>query len=96
MTRPPRTRRPYRSTTEPTWTGIAASTAVVVAVPVLLWIAANPLAGGAGLALAAGVALTGRRALRLHRCLQDCGGFAVDLADDVRVCVARPGATEAC
>ena len=96
MRRPSRLPRRHRTTTDQTWQGIIATTAAVLAVPALLWAAANPLV--AGLALSAGVGLVrgGRRAHRLRRCLANCGGFAVELAGDVWVSVTRQDAGTAC
>lgn len=96
MSRPPRDPRQYRTTTEPTWEGIIITTAVVLAVPLAFWLASHPFAGGAVLAAGAGVVLGGRRALRLRRCLEECGGFAVDLGGDVRVRVSRTETSTAC
>lgn len=93
MRRPPEDPRRYRRPAEPTWTGIAATSVLVLAVPVVLWAASNPLASAAALAAGVGLVAGGRRALRLGRCLAECGGFAVDLAGDVRLCVTRDGAT---
>ena len=96
MRRPSRLPRRHRTTTDPTWQGIIATTAVVLAVPALLWAAANPLVAGLALSAGVGVVRGGRRALRLRRCLADCGGFAVALAGNVRVCVTRQDAETAC
>jgi len=96
MRRPSRNPRRYRTTTEPTWQGIIATTLVVLVVPVALWVASNPLAGGATLAAGTGLAVAGRRAVRLGRCLANCGGVTVDLVGDLRVCVTRRDAPGAC
>lgn len=96
MTRPSRDPRQYRTPTEPTWSGIIVSTAVMLAIPLLLWIVSHPLAGAAVLTAGAGVVRGGSHAVRLRRCLHECGAFAFDLTDDVRVCVTREGTTSAC
>ena len=96
MRRPSHNPRRYRTTTDPTWRGIIATTLVVLAVPVALWVASNPLAGGAALGAGAGFAVAVRRAVRLGRCLADCGGVAVDLVGDRRVCITRRDAAGGC
>lgn len=97
MSRPPYDPRLDRRTTdEPTLRGILATTAVVLSVPLLLWAAANPLAATLSLAVATGAAVAVRRAVRLRRCLAECGGVAVDLWGDRRLCIARQGSDPTC
>lgn len=95
------TRRPpnpkYRPRPKnPTWRNIVAAYAVVAAVPVLFWVASNPLAGGVGIAAALALRAGARRGAKLRRCLRDCEGFAVDLGERLRVTVTRPPANECC
>ena len=80
----------------PTWRSILAAYAVVAAVPVLFWAVSNPLSAVAGLAIVAGLRIGARRVADLVRCLRDCGEFAVDLGESVRVTVTRPPANECC
>ena len=95
MKRPPGSR--YRTVSkDPTWRSILAAYAVVAAVPVLFWAVSNPLSAVAALALVAGLRVGARRVADLVRCLRDCGGFAVDLGESVRVTVTRPPANECC
>lgn len=88
--------RRSRRRPEPTWGGIVAAYAIVAAVPLLLWVATRPVAGAAALAAAGGLAVGTRRLLRLRRCLNDCGGFAVDLVGDVQVRVTREACAADC
>jgi hypothetical protein len=74
---------------EPTLQSIVAAYAVAVAVPVLLWVGSNPLAGAATLAVIAGLVTTVRRAVRLVRCFYDCRGLAFDLGGRVRITIAQ-------
>lgn len=69
---------------------------MVLAIPVVLWAASNPVASAAVVVTGGGLAIGTRGALRFRRCLYECGGFAVDMTDDVRVCVTRESATAAC
>jgi len=80
----------------PTWRNVLASYALVAAIPVLLWVASNPLAGGIGLAAVLVLRAGARRGADLVRCLRDCGGFAIDLGENVRISVTRPPANECC
>ena len=79
--------------TRPTWRSVLASYALVAAVPLLLWAAVHPLAGGVILAGAVGLAVAARRALGLLRCFRDCPGFAV-VAGPVRIAVTPARADE--
>jgi len=93
MFRPPLVPRQHRIDEKPTLRGVLASLVVVAAIPLLFWTATHPLAGAVTLAAVVGLAIVVLRALRLLRCLVECGGFAVDLGDAVRIRVTRP---EAC
>ena len=88
--------RRSRRRPEPTWSGIVAAYASVAAVPLLLWVATRPVVGATALAAAGGLVVGARRLLRLRRCLNDCGGFAVDLVGDVRVLVTREACAPDC
>lgn len=88
--------RAARRPTDPTWQRILATTAVVLAVPVALWAASDPLAASLALSTTAALGVAGRRARRLHRCLAECGGVTVALVGDLRVCVTRDGTERAC
>jgi len=95
MTRPPDPR--FRSRPKnPSWQDVLVSYALVAAVPVLFWVASNPLAGVVGLAAALALRAGARRGAALVRCLRDCGEFAVDLGEALRVTVTRPPADECC
>jgi hypothetical protein len=85
-----------RRPTDPTWQGIIVTTAVVLLIPLLLWAASNTLAATMALATASGIAVGGRRARRLRRCLAACGGFTLEPVGDLRVRVTRGDAAENC
>lgn len=55
------------------------SYAMVIAVPLLLWVVANPLPRTVFLAVFASVSIGGFRAYRMIRCFYNCGGFVLDL-----------------
>lgn len=63
---------------------------LLAAVPAGLWVAANPVTGGAIVAIGV-VALLGARHVRgLVRCLVVCRQLTVDLGGVVEVTVTRP------
>lgn len=83
--------RTDREDKEPTWQRIFIRIAIVAAVPLLLWIANQPIVGTAAVASGGVLVLATRRGLTLVQCLRDCGGFRVEVGSNVHVCVARPG-----
>lgn len=96
MYRPPLAPRTRPAPAEPTWRAILATYATVAAVPVLLWLAARPLAGGVALAVAAGLLVGAGRARRLTRCVRQCRGIAFDLVGAVRITVTWDTADDPC
>lgn len=95
--RPHRPRTPTRAGGPPldlSWRDVIASYGLLLAVPVLLWVASEPLVGTLAVATAAVAVAVGRRVHRLVRCLRDCGGFVVDLGRTTRICVTSQRATE--
>lgn len=80
----------------PTWTHILASYAMAAAIPLLLWVASQPLAGTAALASAAGLVVVARRARELIRCFHECRGFAFDLGENVRITVSQIADDDPC
>jgi len=75
---------------EYTWKSILLAYAALGAVPLLLWTLHRPLAGVLAITALAGLVAAGRPAARLARCFRNCGGFAVDLGDRVRISVSQP------
>lgn len=94
MSSPPPDPRASPVPDEPTWRAILVSYAVMVAIPLALWAVSQPVAGTVALAGLAGLFVGARRAHGLVRCLSDCGGFAVDLGDAIRVTVVQSSADE--
>lgn len=74
---------------DPTWRAVLVSYAAMVAIPLALWVGSQPLVRGVALAGVVGALVGARRALELLRCLSECGGFALDLGETVRITVAR-------
>lgn len=81
---------------DPTWHQVAQTYLLALAVPVLLWTLANPVAGTALVSVVGvtGVAMT--RVASLAACLRDCGGFVLEVGDVARVTVTQSPAEEAC
>lgn len=79
---------------DPSWRGLFASYLLIPAVPLFLWVLADPLGRTAALAGAAGVLVGLRHATRVARCLQVCGEFTVDLVGGITVTVTRGPADE--
>lgn len=94
MSIPPSDPRASPVPDEPTWRAVLASFAAMAAIPFALWAVSQPIAGTVALAGIAGLFVGTRRAYGLVRCLSDCGGFAVDLGDAIRVTVVRTPADE--
>jgi len=86
----PRPTRSGRPLPAPTWRRIAASYALVLAIPVALWVVSHPVTGVTALAALALLGHTARRLVTLGRCLRACGGFTVE-AGPLQVCVTRSG-----
>lgn len=70
-----------------TWRRVAASYAMMAAIPLLLWAVSAPLTAGALAAGGAGAVAATKRARRLARCVEECRGLAVDLPGTVDVTV---------
>lgn len=87
MIRPPIDLR-YRSTSrQHGQQSLLVSYAMVLAVPLLLWVIADPLPRTVFLTAFASLVIGTRRAYRLLRCFHDCGGFVLDLGDTARITV---------
>ena len=82
---------PYNRTIfrQTTWRGIFTLSAMVAAVPLLLWGVSQPLAGAAVLAAAGVLSVAVRHARRLVRCFYDCPGLEFDLGGRVRITIAQ-------
>lgn len=89
MLRPPLDPRDCPLIEQPTWRSILVSYALVAAVPLLLWVISQPLAGTVTLGTIAGLFVGGRRAYKLTRCFYDCQGFTFDLGGKVQITVAQ-------
>ena len=96
MYRPPSDPRDRPRIERPTWQQVLLSYAMVAALPVLLWVASEPLVGTAAIATAGGLFVGGRRAHALVRCFDDCEEFAFDLGGRARVTVRQLPADEVC
>ena len=96
MYEPPPTTTDRSPETQLTWRSILAAYAVAAAVPLALWIAANPLAGVVALAAIASLAVGVLRAVRAGHCLATCRKLTFDLVGGVRVTIARPHTNDAC
>lgn len=93
MQKPPYDPRFAHTPDQPTWTGLAASLAMVPAVVLALWVLASPLVRtGLLVAVAVLVVATGRAA-RLAWCVQTCRELTLDLAGGIEVTVTRAGTT---
>lgn len=78
------------------WDHVLVSYAMVAAIPALLWLASNPLAGGATALAVAGVAVGARRAATLVRYCEECRRLAVDVGDTATITVTRRPVDDAC
>jgi hypothetical protein len=96
MFTPPPDGRQHAPVTEPTAQSILVSYLLMAAIPLTLWVVSHPLVGVAGLVTALGVGLTARRAASLVRCISECGGFAVDLGERVRITVSQTRTDDVC
>ncbi|NHN40714.1 hypothetical protein G9C85_03565 [Halorubellus sp. JP-L1] len=85
----PRDRHTYRN---PTWRGVLVAYGLLAAVPASLWLLTHPLLGAVAVAAFGGLSVASHRTLELYRCVQTCGGFALDLGDSVQICVGQPAA----
>ncbi|QLG29170.1 hypothetical protein HUG10_17260 [Halorarum halophilum] len=65
------------------------SYATIAAIPILLWVGSQPLAGAAMLAAVVGLLVGVRRAHRLVRCVHECRALTFDLGGEVRITVAQ-------
>ncbi|WP_227373662.1 hypothetical protein [Haladaptatus halobius] len=79
---------------QPTWRSIIVSYALMAAIPLLLWIVSQPLAGTVTLAGIAGLLVGGRRVYRLIRCFYDCQRFTFNLGGKAQITVAQIHADE--
>lgn len=62
---------------------------MLAAVPLALWVVANPLVGAVAVGAIAGLVAVGPRVVWLARCLATCRRLTVALGSDVRVTVTR-------
>lgn len=69
---------------------------MVLAVPLLLWVISQPLAGAVVLSSGIGLLVGVRRASRLIRCFSDCDGFAFDLGGRIRISIRQPHVDDVC
>lgn len=72
-----------------TWRGIFTLSAMVAAVPLLLWGVSQPLAGVSVLVTTGGLFITVRHARRLVRCFYDCQGLEFNLGGRVWITIAQ-------
>lgn len=96
MFRGPRDPRYIDVPTETSWQSLAVCYTLLATAVLLLWSATNPLAGAAVVTGAVGLVVATRKAAPLVRCLAECGGFVLDVTDDLQVCVVRPSADGPC
>lgn len=96
MYRGQRDTRYTKEPNDPSWRTLAVCYALMAATLLALWSTTNPLAGAAVLTSAAVLLVGTRKAVPLVRCLADCGGFVLDVTDDLQICVVRPSADGPC
>lgn len=96
MYRGPRDSRYLEVPTETSWRSLVVCYALMPTTLLLLWSVTNPLAGAAAITGAVGLFVGSRKAVPLVRCLAECGGFVLDVTDDLQLCVVRPGADGPC
>lgn len=96
MYRGPRGSRHVEVPTGTSWQSLAVCYALLATTMLLLWSATNPLAGTAVVTGAVGLVVGTRKAAPLVRCLTECGGFVLDVTDDLQLCVVRPSADGPC
>lgn len=82
--------------TETSWRSLAAWYGLLAAAVLLLYTMSNPLAGATVVAGALGLVVATPKTVPLVRRLADCGGFVLDVTDDLQVCVVRPSADGPC
>jgi hypothetical protein len=93
---PPSDGREHLSVTDPTVESIAVSYLLMAAIPLSMWAVSHPLDGAVLLAIGAVAAVGTRRAAELAQCLSECGGFALDVGETLRITVTRRRADDAC
>lgn len=81
---------------QPTWDTVLLSYAMVAAIPVVLWIAANPVIGLVAVGAIASLGFGARKAAGLVRCFYECRRLAFDVGDVARITVCRRPAEEPC
>lgn len=92
---PPTTRRPRKHANDPDRRGVLAPYTALLAVPVALWAASNPLAGVGALAAAVAAHRLARAVVTGARHLAGRGTVTVQLGRVLRVTIAQPGADDA-
>lgn len=96
MHRGPIDSRHTNGPTDPSWRSLAVCYALIAAAALLLWSTTNPLAGVAVATGALGLFVGARKTVPLVRRLSQCGGFVLDVTDDLQICVVRPSADGPC
>lgn len=90
MRRPPTDPDRQSARYRPTWQDVLVAWGMLALVPLLLWTVSDPLAGGLTMAALVGLALAGRRAIRLARCLSECESLTLDIGRQVHITVGEP------
>jgi|AntRauTorckE6833_2_1112554.scaffolds.fasta_scaffold02653_10 hypothetical protein len=93
MSKPPVDPRDRTYHVQPTWRGLLVAYGMMAAIIAAVALLSYPVLGTVVAVSLGVVSVAGRRGLELYRCLQTCGGFAVDLGDSVQICVTKPSTT---
>lgn len=96
MLRDPPDVRYHPVPSEPTWQRVLVSYTAIATVLLLLWAVSDPLASVVLLAAFAVLFAGARWTLALARCLAECGGFAFEVGERVRIRVTRSCPAESC
>lgn len=89
MVRPPLDPQDPPLIESPKWRSVFASYALMAAIPLLLWIVSQPVAGTVTLAGIASLFIGGRRANRLVRCFYDCQRLTFDLLGRAQITITQ-------
>jgi hypothetical protein len=79
-----------RDVPPPSWGSVLACLAFAAAIPVVLWVAGDPVARGLVVASAVVALASAPRAARVLRCVARCREFTFVLGGGTRVTVTRP------
>ena len=89
MFRPPHDPQDLPRITNPTWRSILVSYVLIAAVPLLLWVISNPLAGTITLVGVTALVIGGRHAYKLRRCFYHCQELTFRLGETAQITVTQ-------